>query len=60
MRIAATGGLGRLGRYVVEALLPAHDVLAIDRVPPDGTLAGGVKKLTEEGQRGPKGDRTRP
>lgn len=47
MRIAVTGGLGRLGRYVVEALLPAHDVLAIDRVPPDGTLPAVQADLTD-------------
>ncbi len=38
MRIAVTGGLGRLGRLVVEALLPEHDVVAIDRAPADPAL----------------------
>jgi UDP-glucose 4-epimerase len=47
MRIAVTGGLGRLGRYVVDALLPAHDVLAMDRVPSDGTLPAVQADLTD-------------
>lgn len=38
MRIAVTGGLGRLGRVVVESLLSSHDVVAIDRMPVDPAL----------------------
>ena len=38
MRIAVTGGLGRLGRLVVESLMPDHDAVAIDRVPADPAL----------------------
>ncbi len=38
MRIAVTGGLGRLGRLVVESLLPDHDAVAIDRAPADPAL----------------------
>ncbi|HVM78387.1 MAG TPA: NAD(P)-dependent oxidoreductase [Stellaceae bacterium] len=35
MRIAVTGGRGRLGRYVVRELARHHTVRAIDRGPPD-------------------------
>ena len=41
MRIAVTGGLGRLGRLVVESLLSDHDAVAIDRAdraPADSAL----------------------
>jgi UDP-glucose 4-epimerase len=38
MRIAVTGGLGRLGRLVVESLLPDHDAVAIDQAPADPAL----------------------
>jgi UDP-glucose 4-epimerase len=38
MRIAVTGGLGRLGRVVVGSLLSSHDVVAIDRMPVDPAL----------------------
>ncbi len=38
MRIAVTGGLGRLGRLVVERLLPGHDAVAVDRAPADPAL----------------------
>ena len=38
MRIAVTGGLGRLGRCVMAALAGAHEVVAVDRAPADGTL----------------------
>jgi nucleoside-diphosphate-sugar epimerase len=59
MRIAVTGGLGRLGRYFVEASLSAHDVLATDRVPPDGTLPAVQADLTDlaalRSRRGPSG-----
>ena len=34
MRIAVTGGRGRLGRYVVRELLSGHEARAIDRTPP--------------------------
>jgi UDP-glucose 4-epimerase len=35
MRVAVTGGRGRLGRYVVAALRRDHDVRVLDRTPPD-------------------------
>ncbi len=38
MRIAVTGGLGRLGRYVVEAL-SGHEVLVVDVVAPPSPSA---------------------
>ena len=38
MRIAVTGGLGRLGRYVVEAL-SGHQVLVVDVVAPPSPSA---------------------
>src|SRR5882724_7121783 len=34
MRVAVTGGRGRLGRYVVAALRGAHEVRVLDRTPP--------------------------
>jgi UDP-glucose 4-epimerase len=34
MRVAVTGGRGRLGTYVVAALRGAHDVRVLDRTPP--------------------------
>lgn len=39
MRIAVTGGRGRLGRYVVAELARRHEVGVIDRAPPDGSFA---------------------
>ncbi len=38
MRIAVTGGLGRLGRLVVERLMLDHDAVAIDQAPADPVL----------------------
>jgi UDP-glucose 4-epimerase len=35
MRVAVTGGRGRLGTYVVAALRHAHDVRVLDRKPPE-------------------------
>ena len=35
MRVAVTGGFGRLGRYVVAALRGAHEVRVLDRTPPE-------------------------
>lgn len=35
MRIAITGAAGWLGRYVTEALAPAHDLVLVDNVAPD-------------------------
>lgn len=35
MRVAVTGGRGRLGRYVVAALHGAHEVRVLDRSPPE-------------------------
>jgi UDP-glucose 4-epimerase len=48
MRIAVTGGLGRLGSYVMRALLPEHDAVAIDRIAGDGTLPAVAADLRDE------------
>jgi UDP-glucose 4-epimerase len=41
MRIGVTGGLGRLGRYVVAELAAANEVVVLDRIaPPNGAPAG--------------------
>ncbi len=53
MRIAVTGAHGKLGRWVVGALVDAgHEVTALDRVPPpEGAAASGiVLELTDAGQ----------
>ncbi len=44
MRIAITGGSGRVGRAVIElALAQGHSVVSIDRVQPaEGSLADNV------------------
>jgi len=35
MRVAVTGGRGRLGTYVVAALREHHELRVLDRTPPD-------------------------
>ncbi len=41
MRVAVTGGRGRLGRYVVAALRGAHGVRVLDRTPPEAGPEAG-------------------
>ena len=41
MKIALTGGSGRIGRAIAaDALRKGHHVVSIDRVPPDGSVTG--------------------
>jgi UDP-glucose 4-epimerase len=49
MRVAVTGGRGRLGRYVVAALRGEHDVRVLDRAPPsDGADWPAVDMLDRQ------------
>ncbi len=41
MKIALTGGSGRIGRAIAtDALRQGHQVVSIDRIPPDGSVKG--------------------
>ena len=42
-RVVVTGGLGRLGRSVVERLAPVSEVTVLDVAEPTGALPTGVK-----------------
>jgi UDP-glucose 4-epimerase len=46
MNIAITGGLGRLGRYVVSAVTPHHTVRVIDIGPPTECVHADVRDLS--------------
>ena len=53
MRIAVTGGSGKLGRTVVQVLRDGGDeVFVLDQAPPPGGAAGGIIRvdLTDAGE----------